>query len=121
MVNFALWVVQGLLAAVFLSSGMAKSVMSRERLRQTGQTGAAVMPMPFVRFVAVCEMLGAVGLVLPLWLGVAPVLTPVAAACLGILMVGAARIHLRLREPRSVAANMVLLGLCAFVAWGRLA
>jgi hypothetical protein len=61
------------------------------------------------------------GLFLPWLTGVAPVLTPAAAAGLGIVMIGAAAIHLRLREPLSALANAGILALCAFVAPGRAA
>lgn len=112
------WVAQGLLAAVFVASAMTKGTMSRARLQATGQTGAAVYPMPFVRFVAFCELLAAFGLVLPQALGIAPVLTPLAAAGLTILMLGAAYTHWKLNEPKSMLANAVLIGLCAVVMVG---
>jgi hypothetical protein len=74
-----------------------------------------------LRTVAFAELLGVTGLVLPWWTGVAPVLTPVAAAGLGIVMIGAATIHLRLGEPRTALANAGILALCVFVAVGRAA
>jgi len=119
--NIALWICQGLLAAVFASSGLAKSVLSKKRMIETGQTGVRDYPLPFIRFIAASELLGAVGLIAPCATRIAPVLTPLAAAGLGVVMIGAARAHARLREPRSVAANISLLSLCAFVAIGRLA
>jgi hypothetical protein len=94
--NMFLWIVQGLLAVVFLGSGLAKSTMSRERLIATGQTGIALFPTPVVRFTAVCEVLAAVGLLLPWAIGIARALTPLAAAGLCIVMVGAASSHARL-------------------------
>lgn len=118
--NTVLWIVTGLLAAVFAGSGVAKSTMSRERLIATGQTGIAPFPMPLVRAVAVCELLAAVGLVLPWASGTARVLTPVAALGLVAIMYGAAVSHASLREPKPVAANLLLLLLCVFVAAGRI-
>lgn len=109
------WICQGLLAAVFLGSGVAKSTMSRERLQETGQTGAAVFPIPVVRFTAAMELLAAVGLVLPWATGIARGLTPAAAAGLIVIMVVAAITHWRLGEPRNVVGNAVLLGLCVVV------
>ena len=76
-------------------------------------------PLPFVRFIALCELLGAVGLIVPWASGIAPFLTPLAAAGLGVVMVGAAASHTRLREPRNVAINVLLLALLAFVVYGR--
>jgi DoxX-like family len=116
-----LWIFQGVLAVVFLGSGVAKGSMSRERLVATGQTGVAVFPMPVVRFTAGCELLAAAGLVLPWATGIARALTPLAAVGLCVIMVGAASSHARLREPRNVAANALLFGMALAVAVGRFA
>ena len=116
-----LWILQGILAAVFLGSGIAKSTMSRERLIATGQTGVALFPMPVVRVTAASELLAAAGLLLPWATGIAPWLTPTAAAGLCVVMVGAAWSHTRLREPQNVAANTVLFAAALAVAIGRLA
>jgi uncharacterized membrane protein YphA (DoxX/SURF4 family) len=118
--NTVLWIFQIVLAIVFLGSGSAKISMSRERLIATGQTGIAVYPMPVVRFTALCELLGAVGVVLPWATGILPVLTPIAAAGLCVVMIGAATAHAKLREPRNVLINAVLFALAATVAIGRL-
>jgi uncharacterized membrane protein YphA (DoxX/SURF4 family) len=119
--SVALWTVSGLLAVVFLASGLVKSTLSRERLLATGQSGIAPFPMPVVRLTAVCEVAAAVGLLLPWLLDVGPVLTPLAALGLCVVMAGAAISHASLREPKQVVANLVPLGLAAFVAAGRLA
>jgi hypothetical protein len=119
--NTFLWILQGLMAVVFTGSGLAKSTMTRERLIATGQTGVALFPMPVVRFTAVCEVLGAAGLVLPWATGIARVLTPVAAIGLCVVMVGAASSHARLREPRNVAINTLLFAAALTVAIGRFA
>lgn len=117
--NGLLWTVQALLALLFLGSGIAKSLMSRERMRVTGQTGAAAMPLGFVRFIAACEIFGAVGLIVPRALGVHPGLTPLAAIGFAIIMAGAAVVHYRIHEFRPIFVNAVLFGLCIFVAYGR--
>lgn len=119
--DIALWIASGLLAVVFTGSGLAKATMSRERLIASGQTGIAPFPMPVVRLTAVCEVLAAIGLLAPWLTGTARVLTPVAAIGLVLVMCGAAISHASLREPHSVAANLVLLLVAAFVAAGRLA
>ena len=116
-----MWILQGSLALVFLGSGIAKSTMSRERLIATGQTGVALFPMPVVRVTAVSEMLAAAGLLLQWATGVAPWLTPTAAAGLCVVMVGAAWSHSRLHEPQNVAANGLLFAAAMAVAIGRLA
>ncbi|MEU4524024.1 DoxX family protein [Amycolatopsis sp. NPDC024027] len=125
--NIALWTGQILLAAIFAVSGALKSTMSRQRMLETGQTGAAAYPLPVVRFAAICEILAAVGLILPLLLGIGPVLTGWAAAGLAVVMVGAMAMHGRLAivqhkpaEWRNVGVNVALLAVCVFVAAGRL-
>jgi uncharacterized membrane protein YphA (DoxX/SURF4 family) len=114
-----LWTFQIVLALVFAGSGTAKSTMSKPRLLETGQTGVRDYPLPFIRFIAVCELLGAVGLVVPWALHLVPRLTPIAAIGLGVIMIGAARAHARLHEPRNVAANLVLLAMSMVVAIAR--
>lgn len=116
-----LWVCQGVLAAVFVASGALKSSMSKERMLASGQTGVAEFPLPVIRVLAGSELLAAAGLILPWALGVARVLTPVAAGWLAIVMVGAGVAHSRLREPRAVAVNAVLFALCTVVVLGRAA
>jgi DoxX-like family/Sigma-70 region 2 len=83
--------------------------MSRDRLLATGQTGIAPFPMPVIRTTAGTELLTAVGLIMPWASGVLPMLTPLAAAGLAAVMVGAASSHLHLREPLTAGANMVIL------------
>jgi hypothetical protein len=117
--NVALWILQGLLAVVFLGSGLAKSTMTKERMLATGQTGVAPFPLPVIRAVAFCELLAAVGLLLPWATGIGRFLTPLAAVGLCLVMVGAAGSHARLREPRNVAVNAVLFALAVTVAVAR--
>lgn len=117
--NALLWTLQGLLAAIFLASGLAKISMPRERLIATGQTGVAPFPMPVVRITAFCELLGAIGLVLPRLVGIAEFFIPAAAGGLAIVMVGAMASHTHLREPRSVALNVAIFVAAVTVAVGR--
>jgi len=105
--NVFLWIVQAILAVMFLGSGIAKSLMSKERMLATGQTGAASQPLPLIRFIAFCEILGATGLILPCALGIDRFLTPLAAVGLAAIMVGAARIHAKLGEPKSIVVNVL--------------
>lgn len=118
--NIALWIGQGVLAVAFLVSGVLKGTQSKERMLATGQTGVRDFPLPVIRLTATCELLAVVGLIVPWWTGIAPVLTPLAAVGLAIVMIFAARAHARLQEPGSVTANMLLLATCVFVAVGRL-
>jgi uncharacterized membrane protein YphA (DoxX/SURF4 family) len=118
--NVARWTAQLILAVVFAVSGTAKSTMSRSRMLATGQTGVAMFAQPVVRFTAAMELLAALGLLVPWGTGIAPVMTPLAAGGLCVVMVGAAWAHSRLHEPRNVAVNAVLFALAAFVMVGRL-
>lgn len=119
--NVLLWIVQVLLAAIFLASGATKVTMSKPRMIATGQTGVAPFPLPVIRLAAVAEILAAVGLVLPAATGVAAVLTPLAALGLMIVMVGAAASHASLREYPQVGLNALLFALALVVVVGRLA
>src|SRR5262245_57372897 len=84
--NRALWAIQGLLAAVFLFAGGAKFVMSPEMMLSGP---GPQLSLGFIRFIGVCEILGATGLILPGLLNIQPQLTPIAAAGLVIIMIGA--------------------------------
>jgi uncharacterized membrane protein YphA (DoxX/SURF4 family) len=128
--NIGLWLAQILLAGVFLGSGIIKASWSKDRLIASGQTGVAPFPQPVIRLTAVSELLAAAGLIAPGVTGIAPVLTPAAAAGLSVVMIGATISHARLlhadrlagrgsREARNVTANVTLLALCAFVMVGR--
>lgn len=77
------------------------------------------MPAALVRFIGVSELPGVAGLLLPWALHRVPMLTPAAAAALGVVMVLAARVHIRRREYKTAAGNLVLLALCVVVAVGR--
>jgi uncharacterized membrane protein YphA (DoxX/SURF4 family) len=129
-VNAALWTVQIVLAAIFLASGAMKVSQPKDRLIASGQTGVAPFPAPVVKLTACAEMAAAAGLILPQATGIAPVLTPIAAVGLMVVMVGAVISHSTLlradlaagrgsKEARNVATNLVLLALCVFVAAGR--
>ena len=87
--TYALWIVQGLLALIFLFAGGIKLVLPLEAL-----TGPVPLPGLFVRFIAIAEVLGAIGLILPGLLRIRPGLTPLAAAGLVIIMIGATVITL---------------------------
>lgn len=128
--NTALWTMQILLAAVFLASGAVKISWPKDRLIASGQTGVAPFPPTVIKLTAACEVLAAAGLVLPWATGIAPALTPLAATGLMIVMLGAMTSHTSLlltdraagrgwTEARNVAANVVFLLLCVFVAVSR--
>src|ERR671910_1603850 len=120
MMNLSLWIVAGLLAVVYLLSGAGKLVVPKEKLATFPGAGwVNDFSAGAVKAIGVLEVLAAVGLVLPAALGIAPVLVPLAAAGLVLLMGGAVLTRLRRREPKPMVADLVYLALAAFVAWGR--
>jgi hypothetical protein len=112
--NLALWIVQVLLALLYLFSGGLKLVLPLEKL-----TGPVALPGLFIRFIGVCEMLGALGLVLPGLLRIRTGLTPLAAAGLVIIMIGATVITLMGGDVVTAVIPLVVGILAAFVAYGR--
>ncbi len=112
--NIALWIAQGVLAALFLFAGGAKLVMPVEEM--TKQIPLAGL---FLRFIAVCEVLGAVGLILPELLRIRPGLTPLAAAGLVITMIGAVVVTLASGQNGPALFSFVVGFAAAFVAYGR--
>ena len=112
--NRVLWIVQGLLAALFLFAGAMKLITPIEVL-------SVMSPFPgeFIRFIGVCEALGAVGLILPYALRILPGLTALAAAGLVVIMVGATVSTLAIGGGL-LALPTLLFGLLAgLVAYGR--
>ena len=115
-----LWIVAGLLAAVFLFAGANKLFIPRENLAKAPGGGwVNDFSAGFVKDLEAVEILGAVGLVLPALLDIAPVLVPLAALGLGLIMIGAAIMEFRRQEFKHVLLNLIYLALAAFVAWGR--
>ncbi|GAA0975708.1 DoxX family protein [Acrocarpospora macrocephala] len=117
--NVVLWVTAGLLAAAFLFSGATKLLRSREQLIASGLGLYEGWPPPAIKALGVIEVLAAIGLILPAVTGIAPILVPLAATGLVLMMVGAMVVHARRGEFPYLALNLVLLILAAVVAWGR--
>lgn len=120
--NIAVWIVTGVLVATFAWFGSQKATWPKDRLIASGQTGVAPFPLPIIRIVAVSELVACVGLVVPWLTGIAPVLTPIAAICLAVFMVGAAVSHISLGEyKQAIGVNGAMLAMLVFVASTRLA
>lgn len=118
--NIALWIVAGLLAAVFLTAGAVKLILPKAKLVSTPAQGwAEDFSATAVKAIGVLEVLAAVGLILPAVLDIAPFLVPLAAIGLAVVMIGAIFTHLRRGETKSITGNVVYLALAIFVAWGR--
>jgi uncharacterized membrane protein YphA (DoxX/SURF4 family) len=112
--TYALWVVQVLLALVFLFSGIMKLVLPLDQMQ-----GPVTLPGPFLRFIGVVETLGGLGLLLPGLLGIRPRLTPLAAAGLVVIMIGATAIGLIAGDVVMALIPLAVGLLAAFVAYGR--
>jgi len=117
--NIVLWVVAGLLAAAFFASGIMKLIQPKEKLAAAGMDWSEDFSAGTIKAIGALEGLAAIGLILPAVLGVAPVLVPLAAVGLVLIMIGAAITHGRRGESQMIVVNVVLLALAAFVAWGR--
>ncbi len=112
--TYALWIVQVLLAALFLFGGAVKLTMPVEEL-----TAQVPVPGLFMQFISLAEIVGAVGLILPSLLRIRPGLTPLAAACLVVIMIGATTITLATLGAEMALYPLVTGLLAAFVAYGR--
>jgi uncharacterized membrane protein YphA (DoxX/SURF4 family) len=112
--NVALWIVQVLLALLFLFTGGMKLIMPIEEMTQQ-------LPMPgwFLRFIGVCEVFGGLGLILPSLLRIRPGLTPLAAAGLVVIMIGATVTTVMIGQIAMSLFPLVVGILCLFIAYGR--
>jgi uncharacterized membrane protein YphA (DoxX/SURF4 family) len=117
--NIVLWIVQILLAAMFLMAGYSKAFQPIDALGQM-LPWTLDLPLTLVRFIGVSELLAGIGLVAPALTGIKPRLTILAAAGLILVMVSAIIFHLSRAEYGYTVFNLVLLALAAFVAYGRL-
>lgn len=116
--DIALWIVQVVLAIVFLGAGGLKVAKSNAELHDK-MAYVEDFSEAQVTGIGVVEVLGALGLILPAVTGIAPVLVPLAATGLAITMALAAVVHVRRDEAPMVVPNVVLGLAAAFVAWGR--
>jgi hypothetical protein len=112
--TYALWIIQVLLALLYLWAGGMKLVLPLEKL-----AGPVPLPGPFMRFIGVAEVLGAIGLILPGLLRIQPGLTPLAATGLVIIMIGAVAITLAGGDLAMALIPLAAGLLLAFVAYGR--
>jgi hypothetical protein len=120
--NLAVWIVSGVLAALYLMAGFTKLVKAKQDLlAEPRMSWVGDFTEGQVKGIGAVEVAGALGLVLPWLTGVAPILTPIAAVCLALIMVGALVFHVRRREWPNVPVSLVLITLLTFVAVSRFA
>ena len=116
--NTALWIAQIVFGAMFTLAGIMKSTQAKEKLAKN---------MPWVndysaaqvKLIGVSELLGGIGLLLPWYLGIAPILTPIAAVALALVMVLAAIYHFNHKEYPGIGVNFFLFAGVLFIAYGR--
>ena len=112
--SFALWAIQGMLAGLFLFAGGFKLMLSTETLAHV-----APLPVLFLRFIGVCEVTGALGLILPGVFRIRTDLTPLAAAGLVVIMIGATILTLATQGVGAAMLPLTTGTLAALVAYGR--
>jgi uncharacterized membrane protein YphA (DoxX/SURF4 family) len=116
--NTPIWIAQILLALAFGMAGIMKATQPKEKLA-ANMAWVNDFSQTQVRGIGTLEFLGAVGLILPALTGILPVLTPIAAVGLILVMIGAIFTHIRRKEYGIIVVNAVLLAIAAFIAYGR--
>jgi uncharacterized membrane protein YphA (DoxX/SURF4 family) len=118
--NILLWITQIVLAILFLFAGGTKLVLSSETLASMGSPNQVVLPIWFLRFIGVAEVLGALGLILPGALRRQQHLTALAALGLTIIMIGAVVVTV-IGDGLKMAIMPLIVGLlCGLVAYARM-
>jgi hypothetical protein len=117
--SVVLWILQVLLALLFLFAGGTKLIMPLDVLLQQGSPNQVMLPGWFIRFIGVCEVLGALGLILPGVFKTRQYLTPLAALGLAVIMVGAVVVTIMGDGVRMAIGPFIILLLLLFVAYGR--
>jgi hypothetical protein len=116
--NTTLWVMQGLLAFAFVGASAMKLLTPKEKLDARPEMGwSKDFTAGQVKLLGLAELLGAIGLIVPWATQILPVLTPIAALCLTVIMGGAAMTHIKRKE--SPVVPLVLAGLAIAIAVGR--
>ena len=116
--NTALWIAQGVLGAMMIMAGIMKTFQPKEKLAPN-LPWVKDFSAATVKFVGLSELLGGIGLIVPWYTGILPILTPLAAIGIGIIMVLAAVYHFQHKEYRGIGINMFLAAIAAFIAYGR--
>ena len=117
--NIVLWIIAIVLAVAFAGAGLMKLTQPKEKLAASGMGWTEQFSPGAIKAIGALEVLAAIGLILPAVLDIVPVLVPLAALGLVLMMIGAAITHARRKENPMIGANVVLLILAAVVAWGR--
>lgn len=111
----ALWIVNGLLALAMLGGGFMKLVTPKATLAERGMAWTEDFSAGTIKAIAALEVIGAFGLVLPLLIGVAPILAALAGTGIAIIMIGATVVHLRRKESATPALVLAILAVASAV------
>lgn len=111
------WVLHGFLAFAFVAAGGMKLAMPKDALYERGMVFVEDFSPGQVKVIGLLEVLGGLGVILPVLLGVLPVVSGIAAAGLVLTMLGAAATHIKRSEFINIAANLMLGGIAAYVAY----
>ncbi|RAJ11616.1 DoxX family protein [Arenibacter echinorum] len=117
-IHIALWVAQGILAAMFIMAGLMKASQPLDALAES-LPWVTSTPVGLVRFIGISEVLGGLGLLIPSIFRFKPFLTVWAAIGLAVIMVLAAIFHVSRGEFTAIGMNIVLLAFALFITWGR--
>jgi len=117
--NILLWIIQILLALLFIAAGISKLVIPADVLMQSAPPGSTQFSASFLKLIGLVETLGGLGLILPGVFHKRPELTPLAAAGLVIVMIGAVAISVKDHGIGAAVVPLITGLLCAFVAYGR--
>ena len=112
--NIAIWIITGLLALAFIGAGLTKVSQPRAKLAASGMAWTNDFSDAGVKLVGLAELLGGIGLILPAVTGIAPILVPIAAAALTVIMIGAVVWHVRANDTKGALPSAVL-GILALV------
>jgi uncharacterized membrane protein YphA (DoxX/SURF4 family) len=118
-VNVVLWIIASVLALAFLAAGAMKIFRTKEQLKASGMGWTDDWSPNAIKAIGAVEVLAAIGLIVPAALDIAPILVPLAALGLLIVMIGAVVVHLRRKETPMAIGNLVFVVLLAVVVWGR--
>lgn len=111
----ALWIINALLAFAFIAAGAMKALRSKDALAANGMAWTEDFRPTTIRLIGLAEVVGGVGLILPLLTGIAPILTPIAATALAVLMSGAVAVHVRRREQATPSLVLGVLSIASAV------
>ena len=117
--NVVLWVIAVLLGVAFIGAGAMKALRPKDQLAASGMGWTDDYSAGAVKAIGVLEILAGIGLILPAAVDILPVLVPLAALGLAIIMAGAAVVHARRKEYPVIGANVLIFLLAAVVVWGR--